>query len=227
MHIGLPTADGYRMTNLFLWYLIRMAYLPQGDSAPYYFNSQIIGMPDWLTSDNDRYDVDAKVDEADLADWQNPVRQPLLQQSMLRMMLEDRLNLVVHRGHKEAPVDLLVVGKNGPKFKMTNPNETHPGARPMPGGGSLSREESDDEMTIHYFAISIAQLASFVVGTGRPILDRTGLAGRYDVTIQRPLLRPSAQQEDKSAPDLEPSAASIADQLGLRLEPSKGQWRLW
>jgi hypothetical protein len=26
-------------------------------------------MPAWMTGDDDRYDVDAKVDEADLADW--------------------------------------------------------------------------------------------------------------------------------------------------------------
>ena len=224
MHVGVPTADGYRMTNLFLWYLIRIAYMPLNGGAPYYFSSQLIGMPAWVTGNDDRYDVDAKVDEADLADWENSTKQPLMQRSMLQAMLEDRLKLVVHRSSKEGPVDLLVVGKNGPKFKETNPSALHPGARPMPGGGALSREENDDQMTIHYFGISIAQLAAFVVGTGRPIQDRTGrLTGRYDVTIQRPVPQTNAQHGGTSAPDLEPSAASIADQLGLRLEPSRGQ----
>ena len=60
------------MKNLFLWYLIRMAYVPQTGGAAFYFVDQLIGMPAWLTGDDDRYDVDAKVDEADLADWQNP-----------------------------------------------------------------------------------------------------------------------------------------------------------
>jgi bla regulator protein BlaR1 len=222
-HIGVATADGYQMKNLFLGYLIRMAYVPQTGGAPSYFVDQLIGLPAWLTGDDDRYDVDAKVDEADLADWQNPAKQPAMLRSMLQAMLEDRLKLVVHRSTREAPVDLLVVGKNGPKFKETNPGELHPGSRPMPGGGTLSREEEDDQMTVHYFGISIGQLAVWVLGTGRPVEDKTGLTGRYDVTIQRPALQPNAPQGGISAPDPGPSAASIADQLGLKLEPSKGQ----
>jgi bla regulator protein BlaR1 len=222
-HGGAATADGYQMKNLFLWYLIRMAYVPQTSGAAFYFTDQLIGMPAWLTSDDDRYDLDAKIDEADLADWQNPTKQPAMVRSMLQAMLEDRLKLVVHRGTREGPLDLLVVGKNGPKFKETNPGELHPGTRPMPGGGTLSREQEDDQMTVHYFGISIAQLTAFVLGTGRPVEDKTGLTGRYDVTIQRPSLQPSAQQVGISAPDPAPSAASIADQLGLKLEPSKGQ----
>ena len=223
-HIGVATADGYQMKNLFLGYLIRMAYVPQTGGAAFYSIDQFIGMPPWLTGDDDRYDVDAKVDEADLASWQNPAKQPTMLRSMLQAMLEDRLRLVVHRSIREAPVDLLVVGKNGPKFKATNPGELHPGARPMPGGGTLSREEKDGQMIVHYFGISISQLANFVLGdAGRPVEDGTGLTGRYDVTIQRPALQPAAQQGETSAPDLDPTAASIADQLGLKLQPAKRQ----
>ena len=210
------------MKNLFLGYLLLTAYVPQNGGA-FYSANQFIGMPAWLTSDDDHYDVNAKVDEADLADWQNPAKQPAMLRSMLQAMLEDRLKLVVHRSTRQAPVYLLVVGKNGPKFKETNPGELHPGASPMPGGGTLSREQKDDQMTVHYFGISIAQLARWVLGTGRPVVDKTGLTGRYDVTIQRPALQPSAQQAGVSAADPSPSAASIADQLGLKLEPSKGQ----
>jgi uncharacterized protein (TIGR03435 family) len=126
-HIGVATADGYQMKNLFLGYLIRMAYVPQTGGAAFYFVDQLIGMPAWLTGDDDCYDVDAKVDEVDLTDWQNPAKQPAMLRSMLQAMLEDRLKLVVHRSTREAPVDLLVVGKNGPKFKETNPGELHPG----------------------------------------------------------------------------------------------------
>src|ERR1700727_1463981 len=222
-HIGVATADGYQMKNLFLGYLFLMAYVPQTGGGTIYSADQFIGMPAWLTGDDDHYDVDAKVDEADLADWQNPAKQPAMLRSMLQAMLEDRLKLVVHRSTTEAPVYLLVVGKRGPKFKETNPGELHPGTRPMPGGGTLSREEEDDQMTVHYFGVSIAQLARWVLGTGRPVVDKTGLTGRYDVTIQRLALQPSAQQAGISAADPGLSAASIADQLGLKLEPSKGQ----
>lgn len=223
-HIGVATADGYQMNNLFLGYLFFMAYVPQTGDAAFYSVDQFVGMPAWLTGDDEHYDVDAKVDEADVADWQNPAKQPAMLRSMLQAMLEDRFKLVVHRGTREAPVYLLVVGKSGPKFKEMNPGELHPGARRMPGGGTLSREQEDDQMTVHYFGISIAQLARWVLGDpGRPVVDKTGLAGRYDVTIQRPVLQPSTQQGGISAPDLEPSAASIANQLGLKLEPANRQ----
>jgi uncharacterized protein (TIGR03435 family) len=220
-HIGVAAADGYRMENMFLGYLILTAYVPQTGGAAFYSTDQIVGMPAWLTGDDDRYDVSAKIDPADLSDWQNPTKQPVMLRPMLQAMLEDRLKLVVHRSTREAPVYLLVVGKNGPKFEQTNPSELHPGARPMPGGGFLSREEDNGQMTVHYFGISIGQLSRFVLGTERPVEDKTGLNGTYDVTIQRPALQPNAQQADDSAPDLAPSAASIASQLGLRLEPAK------
>jgi bla regulator protein blaR1 len=222
-HIGVATADGYQMKNLFLGYLFRIAYVPQTSGAPFYFVEQFIGMPAWLIGDDDRYDVDAKVDEADLTDWQNPAKQPAMLRSMLQAALDDRLKLVVHRSTREGPVYQLLVEKNGPRFKETNPNELHPGSRPMPGGGTLTREEDDGQMTVHYFGISMAQLAAWVLGPGRPVEDKTGLGGMYDVTIRKPVPQPHAQQGVSSTPDPEPSPASIADQLGLKLEPSKGQ----
>jgi bla regulator protein BlaR1 len=219
-HIGVTTADGYQMKNLFLGYLFLMAYVPQTGGV-FYSADQFIGMPAWLTGDDEHYDVDAKVDEADLADWQNPATQPAMLRSMLQAMLEDRLKLVVHRSAREAPVYLLVVGKSGPKFKETNPGELHPGERPMPGGGTLSREQKDDQMTVHYFGISIPQLARWVLGdTGRPVQDKTGLTGKYDVTIERPV------PEGAGTPEVRPvemSAAEIANQLGLKLESANGQ----
>jgi bla regulator protein BlaR1 len=104
VHIGVATADGYQMKNLFLGYLFRIAYVPQTTGAPFYFVDQFMGIPAWLIGDDDRYDVDAKVDEADLADWQSPAKQPAMLRSMLQAALEDRLKLVVHRSTREGPL---------------------------------------------------------------------------------------------------------------------------
>ena len=224
VRIGVATADGYQMKNMFLGYLFLSAYSPQAGGAAFYSVGQIVGMPAWLEGNDDRYVVDAKVDDVDLADWQNPAKQPAMLRSMLQALLEGRLKLVVHRSTREAPVYRLVVGKNGPKFKETNPGEPHPGARPLPRGGTFSREQNDDWMRLHYFGISIAQLASFELGdAGRTIEDQTGLAGRYDFTIEMPVPQPGTQQGGTAMPGLGPSAFSIADQLGLKLEPAKGQ----
>ena len=91
----------------------------------------------------------------------------------------------------------------------------------MPGGGTLSRERKDDQIIVHSFGISIPQLARWVLGDpGRPVQDKTGLTGKYDVTIEKPV------PEGAGTPDARPvemSAAEIANQLGLKLEPANGQ----
>jgi uncharacterized protein (TIGR03435 family) len=91
----------------------------------------------------------------------------------------------------------------------------------MPRGATLSREEKDDQMTVHYFGISMAQLARFVLGdAGRPVQDKTDLMHKYDATIVRPIPQGTGTPEVKP---VETSAADIANQLRLKLEPAKGQ----
>jgi bla regulator protein BlaR1 len=77
------------------------------------------------------------------------------------------------------------------------------------------------QMTVHYFGISIPQLVRWVLGdSGRPVQDKTGLTGKYDVTIERPV------PEGAGTPEVRPvetSAGEIENQLGLKLEPANGQ----
>jgi bla regulator protein BlaR1 len=222
---GTATPDGYRMQNMFLAAPILAAYVPQTGGAMVYTEEQIVGLPAWLTSDEDRYDINAKVDEAGLTDWQNPAKQPAMLRAMLRTMLADRLKLVAHRTMKEAPVYLLIRGKNGPKLEETNPGAPHSGSYPIPGGGLISMELKDGQQTLHYFGISMGQVATLVLNgavDGRSIQDRTGLTGKYDITIWKPTAPPEPQAPFH-APDPGPSAFSLAEQLGLKLEPGKGQ----
>ena len=91
-----PTPDGYRMRNMFLMFPILTAYVPLAGGAALNRGSE--GFPDWVI--NDAYDIDAKVSEGDLANWQNPALQPEMLRSMLQSMLANRLKLVVHRQHE-------------------------------------------------------------------------------------------------------------------------------
>jgi bla regulator protein BlaR1 len=223
---GAATPDGYSMRNMFLAAPIVTAYVPQTGGAKFYADSQIVGLASWLTSDSDHYDIDAKVDDADIPNWQNPALQPSMLRTMLQSMLADRLKLVVHRETKIGAVYSLVRGRGGLKFKETDPNDTHPGSYPFPGGGRLSMELRGGEMTIHYFDISMAQLASLWSDQeGRPVEDSTGLTSKYDITIRKPAhpAEPSAGPQDSSTSESEPSIFSLAEELGLKLEPSKEQ----
>ena len=222
---GQATADGYHQENLFLAMPLLTAYVPQTGGGAYYTSDEVIGAPAWLYGDGDHYDIDAKVDPADLADWHNPTKQPAMLRSMLQAMLADRLKLVVHRSTKESPVYALVVGKGGPKFRETDPSQPHPAGLQLPGGGQVTVELKDGLRIVHYWGATIGQLAATVLGSsaGRPVQDKTGLAGKYDCTISMPLDDASAGGQQGGATDPQSLAFSAAEQLGLKLEPAKGQ----
>ena len=223
---GEPTADGYHMGNMFLAAPIVAAYVPTTGGAAMYADDQIAGMPGWAYSDDEHYDISAKVDDADLGDWQNPAKQPVMMKSMLQAMLADRLKLSVHRSTKEGPVYSLVLGKNGRKFRETDPAEPHSGAYPFPGGGMVAMEVNGGEVVAHYFGITMGQLTATVLGsTGHPIRDNTGLSGKYDITIRKPA---AATQPEAGPPgagaatDSEATPFSLAEQLGLKLQLTRG-----
>ncbi len=218
---GVPTSDGYEMKNMFVAAPILSAYVPQTGGASAYSDKQVIGLPAWAFSDDDRYNISAKVDEADLDEWRNPDKQPEMLRAMLKAMLADRLKLVVHRGTKDGPVYSLIVGGGGPRFKQSNPVESHPGAHPFPGGGLLSVGREDGEIIVHFFGISIGQLAHSL-SADRTVQNNTGLTGKFDVTLRKPL--PSSTFPGGApAPDLEVSPFSLAQQIGLKLVPAEGQ----
>lgn len=216
-----PTPDGYRATNMPLILPIITAYVPQTGAAAFTEN-QIMGLPDWATRDN--FDIDAKVADEDRAEWQKPASQKAMLQAMLQALLEDRCKIAVHREVKEVAVYSLVVGKNGPKFKPTNPDETHEGLK-LPFGGIMS--PGKDGMTL--YAAPMASLATLLssmgrMGTGRPILDKTGLTGLYDIVLTRPDMGggPPGPRDGTSASDPGGDLISgLVDTLGLKLESTK------
>jgi uncharacterized protein (TIGR03435 family) len=216
-----PTPDGYR-ANAPMILLIMTAYLPT-TGATSFAPAQISGLTDWATQDN--FAIDAKVAAEDLPEWQKPDKQPAMLRAMMRALLEERCKMVVHRDIKEVPVYSLVVGKNGPKFKPTNPDETHEGAK-LPFGGILS--PTPNGMTL--YAAPMTSLAAIMsdlgrMGTGRPIQDKTGLTGLYDIVLTRgggiAVDRMSPQDASAASDPSGNFAAAMAESLGLKLESTK------
>jgi len=218
-----PTADGYRLTNDNLLLVLLAAYVPQAGGATFYGLAQIKGIPDW----SERYDIDARISDADRAAWQNPAEQKVMLQAMLQAMLADRCKLAVHREIKEVPVYSLVVAKGGPKFKETDPTVEHPAGYKLPWGGEITMTFSNDGGSYKMYGISMASFATwFSSWAGRPVQDKTGLTGKYDLTMKQPALSgPSpGEQQDETASDPGGSASySMVKDLGLKLESAKGQ----
>jgi len=216
--LGKATPDGYEMRNMYMIDPILTAYPPADGGSP--LSEKVLGQqPPWLVTD--RWNIDAKVDPADLSDWQNPAKQPAMLRAMLRNMLADRLKLEVHYIEKEEPVYLLVVGKKGPRFKQSVPGESHPGSFPAPGGGGMSMQIKDGLVNFHYFDMTIDQLISLAFHSAdRPVQNITGLSGKFDFTVTQP------QPHGAGTPEVKPvemSPVEKANQLGLKLQPAEGQ----
>ena len=200
-YIRMPSPQRFIATNFTLRVLIGAAY----SLTP----SAILGGPDWL--DSDHYDI--------VAATPGSVRPNLDQQmSMLRNLLADRFKFTFHRQEKEFSVYVLTVAKGGPKLKETtaSPDED-PVIVSQIAPGTISLPARNATMT--QFA-TVMQRSIF----DRPVLDRTRLTGRYDFDLE---WTPDETQFDGQRPETQESTkpgffAAIQQQLGLRLEATKG-----
>lgn len=215
-----PTADGYRMAGGPLLLPIITAYVPTVGAAAY-TPDQITGLPDWAMRDS--FDINAKVADEDMPEWQKPDSQKVMLQAMMQALLAERCKMTVHREIKEVAVYSMVVGKGGPKFKPTNPDEKHDGMK-LPFGGTMAPGQNG--MTLYAAPMSsLAFLLSTMgrMGTGRPIVDKTGLTGLYDITISMQGMAPPSGGPEGGASD--PGGGGLAqvvvDALGLKLDPTK------
>jgi uncharacterized protein (TIGR03435 family) len=191
------------------------AYVPTTPDAMMYTVSTEVGVPDWMQTE--LYDIDAKVAESDLVAWQDPAKQQEMLRSMLQVLLVERCKLQVHRATKEVAVYSLVIGRGGPKLKQAVPGDPHPDATPIPGGGEFL--SSDGAGNVAFYNAPVRALAVVLSNlAGRPVEDRTGLTGLYDMTFRRPRPGAPSTEIEQNPP---PSIFEVAEELGLKLEPAK------
>jgi uncharacterized protein (TIGR03435 family) len=230
-----PTPNGFRSIGLPMFGIFQWAYaLPNQPGL--LRGDLIVGAPGWLTGE--LYDVVAKVDQADLAEWQKPAMRQTMLRAMLQAMLAERCKVVVHYGSKEVPVYDLVIAKGGPKFKKAETvneaelRQKHPAGGMMRGSGTMAMQGPN---RTQFYAISMAILANTILPSvaDRPVVDKTGLTGYYDLALASSALRrpppppPPGASQPLDAPSLPPEDESIfaalPNALGLRLQPAKGQ----
>jgi uncharacterized protein (TIGR03435 family) len=128
---------------------------------------------------------------------------------MLQSLLADRFKLQFHREMREIPVFALVVDKNGPSLK--------PGSGDAACAARIGPLQPQDRNYQYQFTNCALDRLVNSLQADRPILDKTGLAGRYDITLSA---TPPFKMRDSSEPgDIELSDA--IRRLGLRLEAQK------
>jgi uncharacterized protein (TIGR03435 family) len=201
--------------------IILEAYLGETAASP----DRLIGAPSWVAMDP--YDITAKVDDATADSWKGrpQAQQVALVAPMLRTMLEDRCKLVAHTVPAEIKGYALVVRKQGAKLKQAPPGEPLPerGAR-FDGGWRMisSPPGPDGKQAVTYLQITMAQFAAFLSRGGTPIVDQTGLTGKYDFDLPRFDLRPpEAAEGAPPAPRLDVAHTFDWGAIGLELVPAK------
>ena len=220
------TPDRLAITNFTLRMLIRTAYGVQ--------DFQISGGPNWLNSEN--YDVEAKMDSSMVDEMAklSPDQRQLQTLHMLQSLLADRFRLALHRETKELPVYALVIGKYGPKFQEAKPGDTYPNGIAGPGGhplgaGALLRMERGKLVGQGVPLSNLVEVLSQENLVGRTVVNKTGLAGNYDFTLQwtsdESRASTGGQQGTENPPAPNSSGPSlftaIQEQLGLKLESQK------
>jgi len=201
---------------------------------------QIEGGPAWI--DTEQYAVDAKAGD-------NVSRAQIF--LMLRSLLEERFQLKTHRETRELPVYTLVTARSGlrvpspkeggcespalnapPEWaegrmegRMSPPEG---GELPSPRCGSVNVMLAPSGARMQGGRIPMPEFVRVLSAVlGRTVIDKSGFTGLFDVRLDflpdettpaLPALPPGPAPLDSSPSIL----AALQQQLGLRLEPSKG-----
>ena len=157
-----------------------------------------LGRPGWMGGDLQRYEIIAK----------GPADAPVPQlKLMLQKMLVERFDLAVHRETKELQTYSLLEAKSGHKFHASSDSDLEEG--PVAVSGSERRT------AMAFQRISMTQFAELLSGPlGLPVLDQTGLAGRFDVTLDYAAYGNLSTKDEYESATLD----ALQKQLGLKLE---------
>jgi uncharacterized protein (TIGR03435 family) len=167
---------------------------------------QIVGAPAWFQSD--RYDIAAKTPDGAVPreDVTFITMRPFLQS-----LLEDRFKLKTHRETRQLPIYALVRarqdGRLGPGLTPVAVDCAKEPQKCGFKGGPIGRIQAE--------SMSSDLLMQVLAGvSGRIVVNRTGLAGPFRVDLE--------YAPDQAASDKPSIFTAVQEQLGLKLEPSRG-----
>ena len=164
--------------------------------------SQIANAPDWVKTE--RYDVDGLAD----VEGQPDVKQF---QAMVRKLLAERFELKMHMEQRAMEVYALTLAKGGAKMEKSagDPN----------GVMNEDVRNGEGQRKLRFKNTSMRDLALLMlVEVDRPVVDQTGLEGRYDFQLSYTKDESRAPTDGSAAPSL---FTAVQEQLGLKLDAVK------
>jgi uncharacterized protein (TIGR03435 family) len=201
-----PTSSTFEANNFTAKMLIQLAYG---------FGTPISGGPDWLG--DVWYNVQAKSDPAvDEQLAKMPLdRERLEKQHMLQVMLTERFHLKYHMEDRESTVFALEPAKGGVKL---HPIKLDPDA-PPPSATGNDVQTRGGAQGLEFSVKSASPTAMTALLSSQleePVIDRTGLTGYFDFSLQ--IGRDWSAGNPQSWPDI---LTAVQEQLGLKLERTK------
>jgi uncharacterized protein (TIGR03435 family) len=188
-------------------------------------------LPAWTRT---RYDIEARANG-------NPTKDEM--RLMMQSLLQERFHLIFHHETREEPtyaMELVNPGTLGPRIKAHPPDDPDcakdsipkplPGAfNPLACGASASvAPKSPGNVAVAGYNVTMNAIALGLGGaaslTDRQVIDRTGLTGTYDFTLEFAPEQALTARPDDSA-DFGPGGPSftkaVKDQLGIKMIPQK------
>ncbi len=161
-------------------------------------DSQIQGGPDWMNTE--RYDVRGKAEKASNIDELH---------EMFQTLLADRFQLKFHKETKQLPVYELKVDKPGKMTVNESPQQFEIPMRFAGRGKAVGQR-----VPMSYLCWFLSQQLN------RQVLDKTGLDKNFDFTLE--FVPENARPEGGEPPDGPTIFTALKEQLGLKLESTKG-----
>jgi len=223
--VGMQPGGRFNASNVPLRLLLRQAFNMQ--------DFQIVGGPDWITSD--RFDVIAKAPDG--VEFTADAMRP-----MLRSLLVERFKLAFHNETRDMPVYALMKarpdGKLGAGLTLATVDCSGRGRR---GGGPPPAPPQPGQKLECGMMIGPGRLnaggmpmsnlvTALAPQVGRIVLDKTELSGNYDFELTYapeaigsvggpPLINGGPVPVDPNAPNL---FTALQEQLGLKLDSQRG-----
>jgi bla regulator protein BlaR1 len=242
-NVGLSAGDDYTpaggllsVTNFPLGVYIGFAY----KLMPYQRQSLLSQLPKWATTD--RFDIEAR------AAGGNPTKDQM--RLMMQSLLADRFKLAVHSETRQLPVFALLLVKPGKTGSQLQPHSDDPpcvGTTPSGSAPKTPQQAKDSgyfppvcgtitaldlpglkrvsgrNLTMGEIGSFLSMVAPNTTPLDRPVLDQTGLSGRFDFKIDfAPEFNgppPPNFQPDPTAPTF---LEALREQLGLKVDSQTG-----
>jgi uncharacterized protein (TIGR03435 family) len=193
---------------------------------------KVRGGPDWVHSLRDKYQVEATA--------AGVTERTVLMGAMLRTLLEERFKLKLHRDTEEVAMYAMTVRKGGLKIKPMKDGDCiaydgspiDPSAA-RPTCGNLKMMSAGRSTRWEFGGTTLDSLARSVSrALGAPVLDRTGVADRFILTLEFTREGPATddpQIRDRdgrviatASPTAPPIATALEEQVGVTLEKING-----